>query len=158
MPEPVIQRFHRTPRAVPEARLFVQQTLAAWGISGDADAVLLCVSELATNAIRHGVPAGGHFIVKVARNDDCLRVEVGDMNRCRPRLRHPSADDVSGRGLLLIANLADSWGVVPRAPSGKVVWTEFKIPGVHPGRVLLRRTRTDHLYRRHATKPGEAPA
>ncbi|WP_189327549.1 ATP-binding protein, partial [Streptomyces flaveus] len=36
----------------------------------------------------------------------------------------PQPDDESGRGLLLIAALADRWGTEPYAPSGKTVWAE----------------------------------
>jgi serine/threonine-protein kinase RsbW len=89
--------------------------------------VLLCVSELATNAVRHGVPSGGHFLIKVDTLDGRLRIEVHDMSRRGPQVQQPSADDTTGRGLLLIETLADEWGVSPRAPRGKVVWTEFKI-------------------------------
>ncbi|MGP3923589.1 ATP-binding protein [Streptomyces sp. 8N616] len=121
------QRFPRAASAVPEARSHVARTLEALGIADRADDVLVCVSELATNAIRHGDPHAGHFLLKVLTVDGRLRIEVQDTGRRRPRVQQPSPDETTGRGLLLVETLADGWGVEPRPPRGKVVWTEFKV-------------------------------
>ncbi|MFF9316587.1 ATP-binding protein [Streptomyces sp. NPDC014735] len=121
--------FPRDARAVPQSRTFVRTTLKAWGITASdrVDDVLLCVSELATNALRHGTVANEQFLVKLTENDARLRVEVHDPSRRRPRAQQPGVDDPNGRGLLLVSSLADGWGVEPRSPRGKVVWTEFKV-------------------------------
>ncbi|MGH3327645.1 MAG: ATP-binding protein [Streptomycetales bacterium] len=126
MPTPATQRFPRDLPSVRGARSFVRDILTAWNLIDRTDEVLLCVSELASNAIRHGAP-GGHFLVKVVNLDDRLRIEVHDPSRRRPRVQNPGVDDIHGRGLQLVGALADAWGVDPSYLRGKVVWSEFKI-------------------------------
>lgn len=57
-----------------------------------------------------------------------LRVELHDSGdgEVRPAGGLPGADDEGGRGLLLVAALADAWGVGERNP-GKIVWCEFDL-------------------------------
>ncbi|MGV9567015.1 ATP-binding protein [Streptomyces sp. NPDC003480] len=116
--------FRRERRAVPAARRFARETLAGWGLAeaGRSDDVLLCVSELATNALVHGVPPGRQFRVFLRYDGAVLRVEVHDSGGGEPRI--PEQADEGGRGLPLVAALADKWGVDERDP-GKVVWCEF---------------------------------
>ncbi|MGW5257797.1 ATP-binding protein [Streptomyces sp. NPDC004012] len=122
---PLRERFlRRERRAVPAARRFTEETLAGWGLAAAdrGDDVLLCVSELATNALVHGVPPGRRFRVFLRHDGAVLRVEVQDSGGGEPRI--PEQADEGGRGLLLVAALADKWGVDERDP-GKVVWCEF---------------------------------
>ncbi|AEN12575.1 MULTISPECIES: ATP-binding protein [unclassified Streptomyces] len=88
------------------------------------DDVLLCVTELATNALVHGVPPGRGFKVGITWGEG-LRIEVHDSGGGRVR---PAADlfpdAEGGRGLVLVGALADAWGVGERDP-GKIVWCEF---------------------------------
>ncbi|RZU21755.1 ATP-binding protein [Streptomyces sp. BK239] len=125
----VTRWFPRHARAVPQTRTFAQTTLTAWGITSPdrIDDVLLCVSELATNAVQHGTTGNEQFLVKLAEDDARLRVEVHDPSRRRPRPQQPGDNDPNGRGLLLVYTLSDEWGVDPRSPRGKVVWFEFKV-------------------------------
>ncbi|MFF1420702.1 ATP-binding protein [Streptomyces sp. NPDC058280] len=120
-------RFDRSAASVPAARAFTRDVLGeARAYAHALDDVLLCVSELATNAVRHGVPVGGALLLKVDADDQRVRVECHDANRRRPRLRHPAADDQSGRGLLLVEAIASRWGVGER-PFGKFVWFELDL-------------------------------
>ncbi|WP_405448623.1 ATP-binding protein [Streptomyces erythrochromogenes] len=124
------ERFYpRSRQTVRPAREFVAETLHAWGVTCRRDDVLLCVSELATNALLHGVPPGRGYRLRMLRYDGTVRVEVHDSGDGRPRIgrRDPGAE--GGRGLLLVAAVADRWGTLPRVP-GKVVWCEF---GLGPG-------------------------
>ncbi|GAA3799706.1 ATP-binding protein [Streptomyces chiangmaiensis] len=116
--------FRRERRSVPAARRFAHETLTGWGLAeaGCRDDVLLCVSELATNALVHGVPPGRHFRVFLRYDRAVLRVEVHDSGPGVPRVLDEA--DEGGRGLLLVAALADKWGVGERE-LGKVVWCEF---------------------------------
>lgn len=124
----VTRWFPRHAVAVPETRTFVQTSLEAGGNTAPnrVDDVLLCVSELATNALRHGTAGNEQFLIKLTENETRLRVEVHDPSRRRPRLQQSATDDVTGRGLLLVNALADGWGVEPRG-HGKLVWCEFRI-------------------------------
>lgn len=125
--------YRRDRRSVPAAREFTREALDAWGVAGRAEDVLLCVSELTTNALLHGVPPGRGFLLRLSRDGaGVLRVEVHDSGDADPALRTrqdecatPAADErEGGRGLFLVAALADKWDVGERVP-GKVVWCEF---------------------------------
>ncbi|WKX11540.1 ATP-binding protein [Streptomyces sp. NL15-2K] len=117
------QFYRRDRRSVPAARRFVWWSLKYWGMADweRADDVALCVSELATNALLHGAPPGRGFLLRVRYDGDVVRVEVHDSGRGEPRVADEA--DEGGRGLLLVAALADKWGVGERKP-GKVVWAE----------------------------------
>lgn len=95
--------------------------------SGETAALLL--SELVTNALRHGSPPGREIAVSLHRYDGLLRMEVEDAGDFLPRPRTPGLDDECGRGLALIAALSDDWGVAPRQGPGKRVWVTLKVPG-----------------------------
>ncbi|MEV3988852.1 ATP-binding protein [Streptomyces sp. NPDC049837] len=119
--------YRRERRSVPAARRFAAAALAEWGVRERAGDVLLCVSELATNALVHGVPPGRGFRLLLHREQGggLLRVEVHDSGEGEVRAaRAPGADAEWGRGLVLVEALADTWGVGERDP-GKVVWCEF---------------------------------
>ncbi|MFJ7493253.1 ATP-binding protein [Streptomyces sp. NPDC097727] len=120
------ERFYRRERrSVPATREFVREAVADWGFGARLDDVLLCVSELATNALVHGVPPGRGYLVRLLLEEGgpALRVEVHDSGGGRPGVREP--DGESGRGLLLVAAVADRWGVGERNP-GKIVWCAFE--------------------------------
>ncbi|MEV5141988.1 ATP-binding protein [Streptomyces syringium] len=118
--------YRRTPRSVPMARDFGRRTLERWGLTDRAEDMLLCVSELATNALLHGVPVGRGFLLHMWLLDDhVVRLEMHDSGDGRPVARTTTAaEEERGRGLLLVDALADKWGVGERDP-GKVVWCEF---------------------------------
>lgn len=84
--------------------------------------VVLLVSELVTNAVRHA--AGERLRLVVTLDDRALRVEVHDPGHGF-ELRDPSPDPArpSGWGLFLVAELADRWGI-DRAPR-TLVWFEM---------------------------------
>ncbi|MFD5097675.1 ATP-binding protein [Streptomyces albidochromogenes] len=121
----VRERFcRRERRSVAAARDFARTALAEWQLGACLDDVLLCVSELATNALLHGVPPGRGYRLRLWLGGNVLRIEVHDSGTGLPHVREP--DGESGRGLLLVAALADRWGVGGREP-GKVVWCEFAV-------------------------------
>lgn len=84
---------------------------------------VLLVSELVTNAVVH---ARKPEWLRVWRIDGRLRVEVTDGTRHRPVLRNPGACHAHGRGMMLVAALADDWGA-DDLPDGKVVWAELAL-------------------------------
>jgi serine/threonine-protein kinase RsbW len=127
MPLPVTKEFRREAVAVPEARSFVRRTLVEWGVTERCDDMLTCVSEMAANVVRHDETLDRSFVVALYGGDGLLRIEVHDASRRRPHVRPPDTESTTGRGLLLVNELSDGWGVEPRDPRGKIVWTEFKI-------------------------------
>ncbi|MEV6574038.1 ATP-binding protein [Streptomyces sp. NPDC051577] len=123
-PALVRERFYpRSRQTVRAAREFLVETLDAWEVAGRRDDLLLCVSELATNALLHGVPPGRGYRVRLLRFEGAVRIEAHDSGGGRPRIEDRDVRVERGRGLLLVAAIADRWGVVPRVP-GKVVWCE----------------------------------
>ncbi|WP_374112846.1 ATP-binding protein [Streptomyces sp. MNU89] len=124
-------RFSSTPRGARLARRLAGQWLDERGVpyGSDAhDAVTLVVAELCANAVRHGCVPGRDFRLGVALGPGGVRVEVTDTRAERlPMPARPGerdADAESGRGLLLVAALADRWGWAPAAtargrPSGR---------------------------------------
>lgn len=119
MRERLYRRAHQT---VASARQFTAETVDVWGVTSRRDDMLLCVSELATNALRHGVPPGrGYRLRLLVFEDATVRVEVHDSGPGLSRM----AERPPGLGLTIVAALADAWGALPRAP-GKIVWCEFR--------------------------------
>ncbi|MGA5117779.1 ATP-binding protein [Streptomyces pseudogriseolus] len=109
------------PRAVRTVRTLAARRLAEWGLDGLVDVTELIVSELTTNAVRHG---GGPVGLRLLR-DKTLTVEVSDGGAAlAPHPRLALTTDEGGRGLHLVAKLSRRWGVRP-VPGGKVVWAEL---------------------------------
>ncbi|MGW1890068.1 ATP-binding protein [Streptomyces sp. NPDC002004] len=126
------ERFYRRERrSVPAAREFTRAALVDWAVPEPArHDILLCVSELTTNALLHGAPPGRGFQLRLLPYRDALRVEVHDSGDGEPHVVPDESRDregregESGRGLLLVSALAGKWGVADRSP-GKIVWCEF---------------------------------
>ena len=109
------------PEAIAAARSIVDDATAQLPLSLRDDAGLL-VSELMSNAVRHG---GANVTLAVRFGDGWLTVEVHDDGPGRPVLPVGSLDPAvaSGRGLRFLDRLAEEWGVTDdRAGSGKTVW------------------------------------
>lgn len=82
---------------------------------------------MATNALLHGAIRGRLFRVHLTLTEFVLRVAVSDPRGERlPCLRQPDGDDRYGRGLLIVAQLADRWGVEPRTV-GRSVFAELSV-------------------------------
>ncbi|MFI8193728.1 SpoIIE family protein phosphatase [Streptomyces sp. NPDC085946] len=111
------------PAAVAEVRARVTRKLAEWGLEELAFTTELILSELVTNAIRYG---GGPIHVRVLR-DRHLICEVFDSSSTSPHLRYAAMTDEGGRGLFLVARLAERWGT-RYVPGGKVIWAEQPLP------------------------------
>ncbi|MFF4894790.1 SpoIIE family protein phosphatase [Streptomyces sp. NPDC001068] len=117
------------PEALTLARHLVRAAVRAWGAGDRADEIELVTDELITNALMH---TEGSAIVTLwvlgGGGDRRLRVEVEDSSSALPRRREAGEDGVSGRGLLLVDEITDVWGVEARG-GGKAVWCEFRMPG-----------------------------
>ena len=128
-PSPVPHLTRLTlPRADRSPRLAREHTglfLPAWDIDERVGHVAtLLVSELVTNAIRHG---RGSVELRLRRSPTKLVVEVLDYSGTLPQRRDAAVEDENGRGLLLVSLLAHRWGS-RRTSTGKVVWAELDLP------------------------------
>jgi anti-sigma regulatory factor (Ser/Thr protein kinase) len=86
------------------------------------DDVWLLVTELVTNAVRHGGAAND----RPRRQADRIRVEVVDSGTDFEPPAPPTSGDASGGwGLFLVDRLAERWGICP-ARAGTCVW--FEVP------------------------------
>ncbi|WP_320774660.1 SpoIIE family protein phosphatase [Streptomyces sp. CRN 30] len=111
------------PAAVGEIRSRVTRQLSAWGLDELAFTTELILSELVTNAIRYGAePIRVRLLY-----DRTLICEVADSTSTSPHLRYAAMTDEGGRGLFLVAQLADRWGT-RYTPAGKVIWAEQPVP------------------------------
>ncbi|MFF4544384.1 ATP-binding protein [Streptomyces sp. NPDC001435] len=125
-------RFTSTPRGARLARRLVSHRLNDWGhpyTTPVNETLTLIAAELTANAVRHGHIPGRDFHLRLTRTGSTLRIEVTDTRsekRPHPRPMAADADAESGRGLLLVAALANDWGVTPRPTApGKTVWAEL---------------------------------
>lgn len=134
MPQQETFRISKHKRNVPGARARIGKILADWGLSGDlADDITLTADELMANAISHCRVTLARIEVNVAVEDGHLLLEVSDPDEDRvPRLRTAAPDEERGRGLSIVALLADSWGHRPRS-YGKCVWARFDLSAKEPG-------------------------
>ena len=112
--------------AVSAARAEVRATVSAWRVPVDPDVVALLTSELVTNAIRH--EASPTVTVAIECSSGQLRVEVHDSSRTMPAPANAPADAETGRGLIIVAALADEWGFYP-TPGGKAVYFTLSFQG-----------------------------
>ena len=117
------QRFDQDTQSARAARRFVSQVLTGWDDDeGDlTDTVTLLVSELVTNAVLH---AGSDVEVSVRLTPTAARIEVTDASGESIAPRDATNEEDSGRGLALVGNLAERWGVRPAPGGGKTVWFE----------------------------------
>jgi anti-sigma regulatory factor (Ser/Thr protein kinase) len=115
--------FPGLPAIVPSVRRFVRGILASSPRAGDME---LIMAELASNAIRHtpSGASGGEFTLTVSTEPGWARVEVFDAGTGKWNgPRDASDDDEYGRGLAIVAALADKLGHDVR-PDGQTVWAE----------------------------------
>ncbi|MFE0423652.1 ATP-binding protein [Streptomyces sp. NPDC058953] len=128
------QRLISSPRGAHRARVLTREHLRRWEVAhAAAYRAEQVVAEFAANAVGHARVAGRGFKLGLSldRLAGIVRVEVTDPRG--ERAPRPHLGDVgdgqgeSGRGLLMVAVLADRWGWEPYAPSGKTVWAEIDL-------------------------------
>lgn len=107
------------PARVSDVRTAAVGQLSRWGLDESAFATELLLSELVTNAVRYGA---GPIRVRLI-HDRTLICEVYDTSSTAPRMRHAATTDEGGRGLFLVAQLAQAWGT-RYTTEGKVIWAE----------------------------------
>lgn len=125
--------------SVPQARRAVRDLLARQGVPVTDDlghGLLLIVSELVTNAVKHAALLSPTIAVEVAVGAEWVRIAVEDNHPYRPTPLEADHARTGGRGLLLVREIAREAGgacdVEHTASGGKVIWATLPL---HPVRV-----------------------
>ncbi|MFJ6571944.1 ATP-binding protein [Streptomyces sp. NPDC091292] len=116
--EPLTERDKSWPG---HARRICAARLRHWRLDSLIDPAVLLTSELVTNALQHG---HGDIGLKVVHTTGEVRIEVTDGNPAPAQLTFADDEDVSGRGLFIVAALADTWGV---SDNGRTTWAAFAL-------------------------------
>ncbi|WP_086824996.1 ATP-binding protein [Streptomyces sp. NRRL B-24572] len=127
------QLLSSTRRGARLARLLCLTQLRSWGAPQDlTERAEYVVAELATNAVLHGRLPGRSFRLSLAYDPSPGRLRVDVTDACgnrwpfpRPVSAAPERLHDGGRGLALVAALADRWETFPYPPSGKTVRAEL---------------------------------
>jgi anti-sigma regulatory factor (Ser/Thr protein kinase) len=123
--------FAPLPTAVPCARLHAVHVLREWGLRDLAGDIEMIASELITNAIEASVllPERPPVSLRLVLTGRALVIQVWDHSPLDLEPREADAGDECGRGLTVVAALADRWGCERTGSHRKVVWAECVIPG-----------------------------
>jgi two-component sensor histidine kinase len=120
--------------SVPQVRHGVSALLRDKGVPVDEDTrygLLLILSELVTNAVKHAAVLSPEVEVEIAVGAEWVRVAVGDNHPYRPKALETDHARTGGRGLLLVKKITDEAGGtcdVTQTPSGgKVIWTALPL-------------------------------
>ncbi|MBT2441783.1 serine/threonine-protein phosphatase [Streptomyces sp. ISL-36] len=114
------------PDALRAARRALRTALHDWSLDALSDTAELLACELATNALLHTAGNATLTATPVRNGGRGLRLAVTDTSPASPRRRAATEECTSGRGLVLIEELASTWGIEPRG-SGKTVWCELSL-------------------------------
>lgn len=127
--------------AVAAARRFAAATVRRWGLGHLADTVALAVSELVTNALRHGLAGDGDaaaarrdgrreahcpvnlFLRYASPQVTCVVTDPGDTV---PIWMNAGELEDSGRGLHVLSACSSRWGCAHLQGGGKAVWAVFE--------------------------------
>lgn len=102
------------------ARLAVVDAVGDWCTNNQLDQLLIVVSELVSNAAWH---TEAHCLLRVrGLPHDRIEIEVDDTDV--PRRQPKRTEGQLGRGLGVVQQLTDRWGI-QRTPDGKCVWAEI---------------------------------
>jgi anti-sigma regulatory factor (Ser/Thr protein kinase) len=125
------------PTTVYWARRHAEDVLGKWNLGPLMETAELLVSELVTNAVKASgveLPERPTYIdlrqikpIRLRLSSDRWRllVEVWDSCAEPPVLKEPDLESESGRGLFLVARMANQWNYYFPPEGGKVVWFEL---------------------------------
>ena len=123
----VVTDLRPEPQSAPLARAAVRDVLRGSRIEAIMDAAELCVSELVTNAVLH---AGTSMRLEIRYGASILRLSVHDESPNVPVLARHTQTASTGRGLAMVAAVADAWGIDQHNGNGKTVWCELTVHSV----------------------------
>lgn len=110
-----------------QAPAFARRTLSSTGLipTRYLPDVLLLVSELVTNAVRHGTIGDGTIGLRISRSSQVVRVEVEDPGNGFPIPGQAMPAGGGGVGLKLIEDLSTRWGI--ESEPNTMVWFEIDV-------------------------------
>ncbi len=118
--------FDRRVETVKDARLWVESFLRENEVDRSVvDDAVLVVSELVTNALRHGE---GAAVVRASVRNEVLELSVTDTGDSLPAQQPIDLGRVGGLGLQVVERVSAEWGVAP-FPGGKTVWAVIHLRG-----------------------------
>ncbi|MFF8833207.1 ATP-binding protein [Streptomyces sp. NPDC015131] len=133
------------PKSPGQARWFVRNTLTSWALPSLVTDMSLVVSELVTNAVRHGLDVPEAPLVEhpvwlgLFRYPGLVVCAVSDPSSEPPCPRRAADGDGDGRGLALVGALSQSWSWDPAPLRGKTVWAALSAPAPRTGPVRTGR-------------------
>jgi anti-sigma regulatory factor (Ser/Thr protein kinase) len=117
--------------SVRAAREYVLAMLQRWDVAERREDIAIVISELLTNALRHGLPPRGHtrpqrpIRIGLLQPGPCVLCAVTDPSKAAPVPQAPGPLAETGRGLHIVCTLSDRWGYTTLSDTGKVVWATF---------------------------------
>ena len=115
-----------TVASVPLARRLARDVLRTWHAPQDHEDAELLVTELVANVVDH---VGGDVLtLELTLGGAWLRIAVVDGSAIRPIVREMSHEQERGRGMRMVAAIADRWGAEDH-DGGKRVWFELSPSG-----------------------------
>jgi anti-sigma regulatory factor (Ser/Thr protein kinase) len=113
-----------TDEAPRNARALLAAQLSGFLTLEQGQVAELLISELVTNALRH---TQSDVILMDVSTDVRIRVSVTDQSSRMPQRQSPGPDEPEGRGLMIVDELAENWGIDALPGDGKRIW--FELPG-----------------------------
>jgi anti-sigma regulatory factor (Ser/Thr protein kinase) len=116
-----------------KAREFTRHVLQSWGLLALAEDATIVVSELVSNALRHGIRGAGEVTLDGIDLLLCCRAglmacAVADPGAEAPLLLSPDLTAETGRGLHVVQALSTAWGWTRLGGQCKAVWATMPIP------------------------------
>ncbi|WP_405610028.1 ATP-binding protein [Streptomyces sp. NBC_01508] len=106
------------PCELPGIRSEFANRLRLWGLEHLTDDACAIVTELLANVHRH---ADGRAVLLLQKWPGRLVITVSDRSKALPVAKEPDWTAESGRGLCVIAALADSWRAVPTSTGKDII-------------------------------------
>jgi anti-sigma regulatory factor (Ser/Thr protein kinase) len=122
-------RLPATDEAPRDARALLSAQLGESLTVEQGQVAELLISELVTNALRHTESA---VILIDVWTQGRIRVSVTDQSPRIPQRQSPGPDQPEGRGLMIVDELAENWGIDLVPGDGKRIW--FELPGANAQR------------------------
>jgi anti-sigma regulatory factor (Ser/Thr protein kinase) len=131
LPRMAVRTLGADAGSVRAARDFTIATLRRWGTAERSQDIVVVVSELLTNALRHALPGSGQagprgsIRLGLLQPGPCVLCAVADPSEAAPVPQTPGSLAETGRGLRIICALSDRWGYTIQSDTGKIVWAMF---------------------------------